>query len=151
MIYHFTYTFAICSWYSYLALAQQPCYWYDRSEVNGMLNCYSSQDSACCWPSQVCLSNGLCYNPAEDLVRSAYSTSFFVQPFENPRFDSSTEHVRKAYRGSCTVRDWSNTTVCLTQFCPEGKFFYKINFASCFGTVISPYLRLTFTNQFNDS
>ena len=128
IFYHFTFTFAICGWYLNLVLAQQSCYWPDRSEVNGMLNCYSSQDSVCCWPTQVCLSNGLCYNPDRKLVRSPYFTPFLIQPFRNSRYDSNTEHVRKAYRGSCTVNDWSNTTVCLSQFCPEGEFFYKINF-----------------------
>ena len=29
--------------------------------------------------------------------------------------------IIKTYRGACTVRDWSNTTACPTQFCNDGK------------------------------
>ena len=52
-----------------LVFAQQPCYWLDGSDANALVSCYSSQDSVCCWPGEVCLSNGLCFGPGKDVVR----------------------------------------------------------------------------------
>ena len=30
----------------------------------------------------------------------------------------------KVYRGGCTVKDWSNTTACPTQWCNNGKDYF---------------------------
>lgn len=65
---------------SSLVLAQQPCYWPDGSGIaphqETYVNCYSSQDSACCKSTEVCLSNGLCYGSAYGWVRPSYSLSY---------------------------------------------------------------------------
>ena len=53
--------------------AQQSCYWPDGSIINGTVmgtvNCDSSHDSACCYSTDVCMSNGLCFVPGTDTVR----------------------------------------------------------------------------------
>ena len=36
------------------------------------------------------------------------------------------------YRGGCTIKDWSNTSVCLTQFCSESKSLNTTSIAVCF-------------------
>ena len=56
-----------------LVLAQQSCYWPDGSGIvqqqGSWVNCHSSQDSVCCFHSDVCLSNGLCYGSGIGMVR----------------------------------------------------------------------------------
>ena len=48
----------------YQVLAQQSCYWPDGSDaLNFTVNCYPSQESACCWPNEVYISDGLCFVP----------------------------------------------------------------------------------------
>ena len=108
-------------------LAQQPCYWLDGTEANDdTVSCYSSQDSVCCWPGEVCLSNGLCFSPQKDTVRLTH-----FSPLHDLSNISGPSHLLietgKTYRGACTAKIWSNTTVCPTQFCPRGKvpFFIR--------------------------
>ena len=103
-----------------LVLAQQPCYWIDGSDAPETVNCYSSQESVCCWPGEVCLSNGLCFGATEDRVRLTHFSPChdLSSPSDPSRLLIETE---KTYRGACTSKIWSNTTVCPTQFCPEGK------------------------------
>lgn len=76
------------------------------------MNCYPSQDSACCLNGDVCLSNGLCYGSPVNVVRPSYLCSYLVP---------NTESLVKVYRGGCTVKDWSNTTACPTQWCDNGE------------------------------
>ena len=62
------------------SMAQQVCYWPDGSKIytGPSRDCYASQDSHCCGEEEVCLSNGLCYSPAINLVY-AYCTSGLVE------------------------------------------------------------------------
>ena len=98
------------------AFAQQSCYWPDGSGVRGeqgvWVNCHPSQDSTCCRQGEMCLSNGLCYGSFIAAVGLSSSLAYF-----GPHTDS----MRKTYRGACTVKDWSNTTACPTQWCNDGK------------------------------
>lgn len=64
-----------------LVHAQQACYWPDGSDasitngtVMGTVNCDPSQDSACCYPTDICMSNGLCFASGSDTVRSMRSS-----------------------------------------------------------------------------
>lgn len=65
---------------SSLVLAQQPCYWPDGSvmapDQGPFMNCYSSQDIACCKSTEVCLENGLCYGAEAGWVCPSHSLSY---------------------------------------------------------------------------
>lgn len=110
--------FALLISYWYQVHAQQLCYWHDGSDASNrsMTSCYPSQDSTCCWPGDVCLSNALCFSAVSGTVRSTHHSSPVVLPFSIITYLL----VPKLYRGACTVRDWSNSTVCLADLCPEG-------------------------------
>lgn len=79
MMHSLSYTLALfvseLSW----VLAQQSCYWPDgsgiRPDQGTWINCYSSQDSVCCYQGEACLSNGLCFAAGEGSVRTLWSSS----------------------------------------------------------------------------
>ena len=52
-----------------LVLARQSCYWPNGSEANDTVSCNKSEDSVCCLPGDVCLSNNLCFGPGPGAVR----------------------------------------------------------------------------------
>ena len=68
------YKFILAPFVSYwsLVLAQQSCYWPNGSDANTTVSCNSTEDSVCCLPGDVCLSNGLCFGPDSGTVRSLH-------------------------------------------------------------------------------
>ena len=58
-------------------LAQLPCNWIDGSDAPETLSCHSSQDSVCCWPGEVCLSNGLYFEALYDTVRLTHFSPYY--------------------------------------------------------------------------
>ena len=139
------YGFLTLRWY--LVLAQQSCYWPDGSEAGKTVNCYSAQDSTCCWPTDFCLSNGLCYSPKGVIHSMRLWDHPFIVLCEAP----DTELFIGFYRGGCTIKDWSNTSVCLTQFCGESKSLNTTSMLSALDQVKPLHLMPTTVNQFYNS
>ena len=101
----------------YLVLAQQSCYWPNGSDANSTASCSSTEDIVCCQPGDVCLSNGLCYGPGQGTVRSKHYSSRFDPQFSMSGKSQILNERKKTYRSACTVRDWSNRTVCPMAVC----------------------------------
>ena len=113
-----------------LAAAQQLCYWPNGSGIGPdqgiWVNCYSSQDSACCLSGDVCLSNGLCYGSPIAVVCPLFPVPLPQTTIRIALIE--TDSSEKTYRGACTVKDWSNTTACPTQWCNDGKHTFQYSF-----------------------
>ena len=136
-----------------LAAAQQLCYWPNGSgigpEQGVWANCYSSQDSACCLNGDVCLSNGLCYGSPIAVVSpvvpfSLPQTSICIAPIE-------ADSRKKTYRGACTIKDWSNTTACPTQWCNDSMILSNTDFiCPCMLAAADSLSRLVQTNSWSN-
>ena len=77
--YNLIFALLVSQWY--LVLAQQSCYWPDGSDSNNTISCDSTEDSVCCLPGDVCLSNNLCFGPGPGMVRSIRLSSQLEQHF----------------------------------------------------------------------
>lgn len=88
---------ALCSW-SAVAATNSTCYFPDGKESNGGVCNPNAEVSACCGPTFICLSNGLC----------------------KPGPDSKKTYAYNFYRSACTDASF-NSTSC-PQFCTDGMF-----------------------------
>ena len=121
----------VCHWS--LVHAQQACYWPDGSDasINGTANCNSNQDSICCFDDDVCMDNDLCFSTVVGLVCSNAPVSAVLYNSSGPSETSQIlNEYAKVYRGACTVKDWTKSTVCRNDLCPASKvflFFFRSN------------------------
>ncbi len=80
------------------AQSERRCYFRDGTVANDHVPCSKFGGFNCCHKTDVCLSNGLCYDPLEGLN----------------------------YRGGCTIREWTEDYC--SQICSTGEFIRSSSF-----------------------
>lgn len=67
------------------------------------------------------MSNGLCFMPNIGTVRFSALSALSIASSGTSEINQSLNEHTMVYRGACTVKDWSNSIVCLNEIYPEGK------------------------------